>query len=716
MKLDKNEEESNGSSGLIGDQPTNQDYLGFKPYVLAVAAFLTDPSTIPPLTLSVEGEWGCGKSSFLKQLKEELAKQNRYFFSISFNPWRYSENEALWAAFAVEFERQIYDKVKWYRKLLFKFYQIDRKKLAWDLSKLTILPLIVFLSTWLLPTIFADVKDSMSFKTVAALFILISAIFPVKEAFKELQEKLTKNVMSLKIKDYLNERPNYSGKVPFLDKFHEDIQKIATNLCGNDPIYVFIDDLDRCEPGQALELMQALNLLISDELKIIFILAIDRKKVAAGYAAKHINQVKYLDPFDSHLGATQAENFKTYAAIKYGYEFLEKFIQVPFRLPIPKEPNLNQLLNQIVHFKPKSKLVKNNFSKTFSTVLQMQEDSESKTLSGPLRLEEDPEIAQDIMAMIAPALGYNPRRIKKFFNVLRLQIYISSQTGLFAKKLPNGQYELGWSLIQLAKVLLISQEWPHLIEQWQKSRTLISYIYDYLSKENWSDDDLKKFKGNVCFAGGFKEISEDLENYWNQFYFWCKHKKLTNLLRYKVEEDPRFRISTLPITEFLEVSAVYKTERISISPAVAGQPLGRGEVSIKDNIKSIFQNLALQEKDIRNAFDKYSLNLMDLKEGEERKNSEFYTGELETKNPITGEWEDSPKTDYVGKTVSSSQSNPNSETETENLQSDTKESPVFSYDTDGHGYDDGFWQKPQNEDLENVDKNNDLDIGADEKD
>ena len=94
------------SSGLIGDQPTKDDYLGFQPYVLAVAAFLTDAGTIPPLTLSVEREWGSGKSSFLKQLKEELSKQRNPFFSVSFNPWRYSENEALWAAFAIEFERQ----------------------------------------------------------------------------------------------------------------------------------------------------------------------------------------------------------------------------------------------------------------------------------------------------------------------------------------------------------------------------------------------------------------------------------------------------------------------------------------------------------------------------------------------------------------------------------------------------------------------------------
>lgn len=65
-----------GSS--IGDQAAETDLLGFKPYVDAIAEFLTDPETKAPLTLSVEGEWGSGKSSFMQQLKkaiEEIPRQ-----------------------------------------------------------------------------------------------------------------------------------------------------------------------------------------------------------------------------------------------------------------------------------------------------------------------------------------------------------------------------------------------------------------------------------------------------------------------------------------------------------------------------------------------------------------------------------------------------------------------------------------------------------------
>src|SRR5689334_14903882 len=56
------------STQSFSDAPADTDKLGFEPYVRAVAWFLIDPKTRPPLTLSIEGPWGSGKSSFMLQL------------------------------------------------------------------------------------------------------------------------------------------------------------------------------------------------------------------------------------------------------------------------------------------------------------------------------------------------------------------------------------------------------------------------------------------------------------------------------------------------------------------------------------------------------------------------------------------------------------------------------------------------------------------------
>ena len=58
----------------VGDQAAIQDSLGFTPYVRAIAEFLINEQTKPPLTISIEGEWGSGKSSFMNQLPKEIGR------------------------------------------------------------------------------------------------------------------------------------------------------------------------------------------------------------------------------------------------------------------------------------------------------------------------------------------------------------------------------------------------------------------------------------------------------------------------------------------------------------------------------------------------------------------------------------------------------------------------------------------------------------------
>ncbi|WP_082093122.1 P-loop NTPase fold protein [Methanosarcina siciliae] len=86
---------------------------------------------------------------------------------------------------------------------------------------------------------------------------------------------------------------------------------------GDSKVYVFIDDLDRCEVPKAAELMQAINLMISDDSKVYFSLGMDRKVISAGLAAKNEKVVGYLEV----------------EGIEFGYEFIEKFIQLPFKVP-----------------------------------------------------------------------------------------------------------------------------------------------------------------------------------------------------------------------------------------------------------------------------------------------------------------------------------------------------------------------------------------------
>src|SRR5262249_52881587 len=99
----------------VDDQPTTDDTLGFTPYVAAVAAFLTHEETKPPLTLSIEGAWGSGKSSFMLQLRDRLEWQEAK--TVWFNALRHEREDGLWAAFALDFMNNLASTVPLVKRL-----------------------------------------------------------------------------------------------------------------------------------------------------------------------------------------------------------------------------------------------------------------------------------------------------------------------------------------------------------------------------------------------------------------------------------------------------------------------------------------------------------------------------------------------------------------------------------------------------------------------
>jgi predicted KAP-like P-loop ATPase len=91
----------------LTDAPAEKGSLGFAYYVKAIKEFLVSPYTKAPLTLSIEGPWGSGKSSFMMQLRNNIApemegspsrnqKRTRAPGSppiVEFNPWRHDSKK-----------------------------------------------------------------------------------------------------------------------------------------------------------------------------------------------------------------------------------------------------------------------------------------------------------------------------------------------------------------------------------------------------------------------------------------------------------------------------------------------------------------------------------------------------------------------------------------------------------------------------------------------
>jgi hypothetical protein len=77
-----------------------------------------------------------------------------------------------------------------------------------------------------------------------------------------------------------------------------------------------------------------------------------------------------------------------------------------------------------------------------------------------LQFQGDSEKVRRVAMMIASALDPNPRRLKQFINLFRLQAYIANELGFFDADQPAGRRV---TFEQLDKFVAISLKWPALL-------------------------------------------------------------------------------------------------------------------------------------------------------------------------------------------------------------------------------------------------------------
>lgn len=73
------------------------DQLGFDRYVRTLAEMITDKHFRTPFCIGIHGEWGSGKTFFMRQLEVQLKKSatDPLAVPVWFNPWRYGKEEHL---------------------------------------------------------------------------------------------------------------------------------------------------------------------------------------------------------------------------------------------------------------------------------------------------------------------------------------------------------------------------------------------------------------------------------------------------------------------------------------------------------------------------------------------------------------------------------------------------------------------------------------------
>ena len=364
----KSEVKSQISISQQNDIATDVDQLGFTEHVSVIAQRIVNATNEDtPMTIGVYGEWGSGKSSFLKMVEKVLIQKEHDIYPIWFNAWKYGQEENLWVALIqkVISDYKISGGIITRALVRYKLWKKDINlkqgfyHLVWNLIKGPIRILFSLSIIIMAITLWPEIANEKISKWLAGLSLLnfgaegenwittAPRILTIVFGFWLVgPDKIIKNLNKNLGLDFskMKKKKTYQEHINFIDLFSKDLEELVGIISQGKPLVVIIDDLDRCSPERIVELLDAMKLFFEAK-KCIFLLAIDRDLV------ERVVYKKYKD-----LYADRAHNEDLYTS--FGQEYFEKIIQLPVRVPLVNGEMIKQFILKLY---PENQLIQETF-------------------------------------------------------------------------------------------------------------------------------------------------------------------------------------------------------------------------------------------------------------------------------------------------------------------------------------------------------------------
>jgi hypothetical protein len=255
---------------VISDNPLEKETAGQDKFDLCyrlgpIFDIIRHPKTAMPTTIAIYGDWGVGKTSAMKWLEALVKEWNEQpdgpekttIHPVWFYPWKYHEKEDVW------------------RGLISEVILASINVKGADLSRVE--------------------KAAKQF----GLFLGRSFLHALGTVNEMAESVIQKTIEEFKRVDHPEQA--------YLNVFERDLEKwVKDTMKGNNRMVIFVDDLDRCMPEIALQVLEALKLYLNIK-KLIFVVGVDRD-VIEQLVKKHYIELG-LD--DSKSGNYLAKMFQT---------------------------------------------------------------------------------------------------------------------------------------------------------------------------------------------------------------------------------------------------------------------------------------------------------------------------------------------------------------------------------------------------------------------
>ncbi|TXT40490.1 MAG: NTPase KAP [Comamonadaceae bacterium] len=419
---------------FYNDQETEVDLLYHEAVARTVVNLIKARPKVP-ITVGVHGDWGAGKSSVLKMTAAAF-ERDESTLCVWFNGWTF---EGFADAKTVVIET-IVEELRRKRPTSKKVQDAAAKVLK--------------RIDWLKVAKKTGGFAFTAFTGIPTFDQIQSVIDGVKGSLAKPEDTLSLDdakAFAEQAKDLLKEGKQEQDSVPKqMHRFREEFEELV-EAADIDRLVVIVDDLDRCLPETAIATLEAIRLFLFVP-NTAFVIGAD--EVMIEYAVK-----KHFPDLPAGTGS-----------VTYARSYLEKLIQVPFRIPAlgPTETQIYVLLLQVesdlgadhAAFKKLLKGAQEELRRPWQSN-GLDDAAIAKYLEGtemPDEVRRAAIISRHTSRILTEGTRGNPRQIKRFLNSLALRSAIAKER----------QFDADILLPALAKVMLAESFSPELYAQFAR--------------------------------------------------------------------------------------------------------------------------------------------------------------------------------------------------------------------------------------------------------
>lgn len=386
---------------MWSDNETDVDLLRYS-YLASGVSRIVRSERLLPTTVGVFGDWGSGKSSLLKMIRADLEKESGVM-CLSFDGWLFEGYEdaktALMGTILDAIEDRIGENATLWEKVKERFEAL-RQRVNWmRLAAMTGRVAIPVLTGLPDPSGGVDPSGVAADAAAGAKTISPADAQGLLNAVPEGEGNLRRNIRD----------------------FRGDFGKLLKEAeIGT--LVVFIDDLDRCMPDTVIETLEAIKLFLFAP-GTAFVMGADERLVE--YAVR--------------LRFPELPNTE----LEVGRNYLEKLVQFPIRIPALNGADVQSYANLLF---AELDLKADAYGKVRDSLAESGADGVSglselsfdlpaarnllEESAIPAQLERDLDLVAQVTPVLAPGLGGNPRRVKRFLNTLLLRMAMGEDRNL----------------------------------------------------------------------------------------------------------------------------------------------------------------------------------------------------------------------------------------------------------------------------------------------